>query len=245
MPLPSKDQKEHYVREMFNGIAGKYDVMNKLMTFGLDQSWRRYAVQRACIRPGMHVFDACCGTADLTLEIAKSVGTTGQVTGLDFSEQMLEVGRQKVENSAYRSLVHLVQGNVMELPFEANSFDAITVGWGLRNVPDMDKTLQEMFRVLKPGGWAVSLDMAKPSAPVFKQVYWLYFDWLVPLLGKITAGRKSAYQYLNDSARAFDSQEQLTQRFGRNGFVNTRFHNLMGGVVAVVEGQKPTTTNNN
>lgn len=238
MSLPANDQKEHYVHEMFNGIAHRYDFMNKLMSFGLDQSWRRYAIRRAHISAGMHVLDACCGTADLTLEIAKSMGQTGQVTGLDFSEQMLAVGQQKVQKSDHRTQIHLLQGNVMELPFADHTFDAITVGWGLRNVPDMDKTLQEMFRVLKPGGWAVSLDMAKPTLPVFKQVYWLYFNWLVPLLGKITAKRKSAYQYLHDSARAFDSQQQLTQRFAKNGFTHTNFHNLMGGVVAVVEGQK-------
>lgn len=238
MSLPSQDQKERYVRDMFNGIAGRYDMMNKLMSFGMDQSWRRYAIQRARIRPGMKVFDACCGTAELTMEIAKSVGATGQVTGLDFSEQMLAVGEAKVQGSEFRSRVRLVQGNVMELPFADDTFDAVTVGWGLRNVPDMDRTLQEMLRVLKPGGWAVSIDMAKPTAPFFKQAYWLYFDWLVPLMGKITAGRKSAYQYLHDSSRAFDSQEQLTARFARNGFMQTGFHNLMGGVVAVVEGQK-------
>lgn len=238
MSLPSNDQKEQYVREMFNGIANRYDLMNKLMSFGLDQAWRRYAIRRARIQPGMKVFDACCGTAELTLEIAKSVGPAGQVTGLDFSEEMLAVGQKKVEASDVKPRVRLVQGNAMDLPFEDNSFDAVTVGWGLRNVPDMDRTLKEMLRVLKPGGWAVSIDMAKPTAPVFKQAYWLYFDWLVPLMGKITAGRKSAYQYLNDSSRAFDSQQQLTQRFARNGFIHTRFHNLMGGVVAVVEGQK-------
>ena len=239
MELPSKNQKERYVREMFNGIARKYDLMNTLMTFGQDKAWRKYAIRRARIGVGMNVIDVCCGTAELTLEIAQTIGAEGRVIGLDFSEEMLAVGEQKVGTSDCPSRITLVQGNAMSLPFPDNSFDAATVGWGLRNVPDINQVLQEMRRVVKPGGWVVSLDMAKPSAPIFKQVYWMYFNWIVPALGKMTAKRKSAYQYLHDSSRAFDSQQQLTQRFAKNGLINTRFHNLMGGVVAVVEGQKP------
>lgn len=238
MKLPSKSQKESYVREMFNGIAGRYDLMNTLMTFGMDRLWRKFAIRRARVDGGMKVLDVCCGTAELTMELASTVGPNGQVTGLDFSEQMLEVGKQKVAASPLRDTITLVQGNAMDLPFPDNFFDAATVGWGLRNVPDIDKVVQEMRRVVKPGGWVVSLDMAKPSAPIFKQVYWLYFNWLVPAMGKITAKRKSAYQYLHDSSRAFDSQQQLTKRFESNGLGQARFHNLMGGVVAVVEGQK-------
>jgi demethylmenaquinone methyltransferase/2-methoxy-6-polyprenyl-1,4-benzoquinol methylase len=238
MALPSKDQKERFVREMFNGIAHRYDFMNTLMTFGLDRSWRQFAVRRARIQPGMQVLDVCAGTAALTLEIARVVGETGRVIGVDFSENMLEVGRKRVQQSNYASTIQLIHGNAMALPFADDSFDAVTVGWGLRNIPDIDQALREMLRVVKPGGWVVSLDMAKPSAPVFKQLYWLYFDWIVPMLGKWTAGKKSAYQYLHDSSREFDDQEQLKNRFARIGFQHAAFHNLMGGVVAVVEGQK-------
>lgn len=238
MGLPSKNEKERYVRDMFNGIARRYDLMNTLMSLGRDKSWRKYAMRRARIGTGMKVLDVCCGTAEFTLEIARTVGKEGHVTGLDFSEEMLAVGEQKVEASDIQQRIALVQGNAMDLPFPDNTFDAVTVGWGLRNVPDVDVALQEMYRVVRPGGWVVSLDMAKPSAPVFKQLYWLYFEKLVPAMGKLTARRRSAYQYLHDSSREFDSQQRLTQRFGENGLSNTRFHNLMGGVVAVVEGQK-------
>lgn len=238
MELPSKNQKERYVREMFNGIAKKYDLMNSLMSLGMDRSWRKYAIHRARITKGMNVLDVCCGTAEFTLEIARTVGPSGHVTGLDFSEEMLAVGAQKVQDSDCQSRIKLIQGNAMDLPFADNMFDAVIVGWGLRNVPDIDRTLQEMQRVVRPGGWVVSLDMAKPSAPIFKQVYWLYFNWLVPILGKMTAKKQSAYQYLHDSSRAFDSQQQLTHRFHKIGLIKTDFHNLMGGVVAVVEGQK-------
>jgi demethylmenaquinone methyltransferase/2-methoxy-6-polyprenyl-1,4-benzoquinol methylase len=236
--LPSKNQKESYVREMFNGIARKYDLMNTLMSLGMDRAWRKYAIHRARIGAGMNVLDVCCGTAELTLETARAVGPMGHVTGLDFSEQMLAVGEQKVKTSEYQEHISLVQGNAMSLPFPDNSFDAAIVGWGLRNVPDIDQVLQEMGRVVRPGGWVVSLDMAKPSLPIFKQVYWLYFNWLVPAMGKMTAKRRSAYQYLHDSSKKFDSQQQLTERFANNGLTHTKFHNLAGGVVAVVEGQK-------
>lgn len=238
MELPSKNQKARYVQDMFNGIARKYDLMNTLMSFGRDKAWRKYAMSRARIESGMTVLDVCCGTAEFTLEIAQTIGPKGHVTGLDFSQEMLAVGEKKVQVSDCKPRITLVQGDAMDLPFPDNSFDAVTVGWGLRNVPDIDKTLQEMFRVVRPGGWVVSVDMAKPSAPVFKQVYWMYFNWLVPAMGKITAKRKSAYQYLHDSSVAFDSQQRLTQRFANIGLANARYHNLMGGVVAVVEGQK-------
>jgi demethylmenaquinone methyltransferase/2-methoxy-6-polyprenyl-1,4-benzoquinol methylase len=126
----------------------------------------------------------------------------------------------------------------MKLPFDDNSFNCVTVGWGLRNVPSIMQVLKEMQRVVKPGGKVVSLDMAKPTAPVFKQGYWLYFDKLVPLMGKLWAGKKSAYQYLNDSTREFPAQGELARMFAQAGLKETDYHNLLGGVVAVVEGRK-------
>ncbi|HEX3033343.1 MAG TPA: class I SAM-dependent methyltransferase, partial [Bacillota bacterium] len=126
-----------------------------------------------------------------------------------------------------------------------NSFDCVTVGWGLRNVPDISVVLKEMVRVVRPGGKVVSLDMAKPSLPVFKQIYWFYFDTLVPLMGKIWAGKKSAYDYLHQSSIEFPHQAKLAEMFAAAGMVETGFHELMGGVVAVVEGRKPSLTGNN
>jgi len=127
----------------------------------------------------------------------------------------------------------------MELPFDDNTFDCATVGWGLRNVPDILKTVKEMTRVVKPGGKVVSLDMAHPSAPVFKQVYWLFFEKIVPAMGKIWAGNSGAYNYLHDSAKVFPRQDKLAELFSQAGLVETGYHNLTGGVVAVVEGTKP------
>lgn len=236
--LPSNDNKEKYVQDTFNKIAGKYDLMNTLMSFGLDQGWRRFAVERSELKEGGNALDLCCGTGMITRELAQKAGFEGKVTGLDFSENMLAKGRENLKGFEFEDNITLIQGNAMELPFEDNAFDCVTVGWGLRNVPDILTVLKEMRRVIKPGGKAVSLDMAKPTAPVFKQAYWLYFEQIVPRMGKVWGRDKGAYAYLHDSARVFPPQWELAKMFAEAGFVETGFHNLAGGVVAVVEGRK-------
>lgn len=237
--LPRKDQKESYVRDLFNNIAGRYDLLNSLMSLGMDNQWRRFAVSRSKAKQGSRMLDICCGTGKITLELADKVGPTGHVTGLDFSQNMLEVARMSVDSSGLAERITLIQGNAMSLPFSDNSFDGVTVGWGLRNVPDIYTVVTEMLRVVKPGGMIVSLDMAKPEMPVFKQGYWLYFEKIVPLMGKIWARKKSAYEYLHNSAKVFLHQKDLTELFQKAGAVDTAYHNLFGGVVAVVEGRKP------
>lgn len=237
--LPGKANKETYVREMFNSIAGRYDLMNSLMSIGLDRHWRKFTVARAEAAPGMKALDVCCGTGKLVKELACAVGKNGRVVGLDFSENMLKVAEDNLQDFPLREQIELIQGNAMSLPFPDGSFDCVTVGWGLRNVPEIETALKEMVRVVRPGGKVVSLDMAKPSLPGFKQVYWVYFEKLVPLMGRFWAGKKSAYSYLHDSAREFPHQAELAKIFARAGLTETGFHDLLGGVVAVVEGRKP------
>lgn len=237
--LPPKEHKERFVRDMFNSIAGRYDLMNTLMSMGLDHSWRRFAVRRAGLTPGGNGLDICCGTGKIVMEQAAVAGPSGSVTGLDFSEQMLAVAQDNLRDFPLRDTIRLIRGNAMKLPFDDNTFDCATVGWGLRNVPDIAGALQEMVRVVKPGGKVVSLDMAQPTAPVFKQLYWLCFDKLIPAMGKVWAGNKGAYAYLHDSAQLFPPQWELADMFAAAGLTETGFHNLAGGVVAVVEGQKP------
>lgn len=239
LELPSRENKERFVREMFDSIAGKYDLLNTLMSLGMDAGWRQFAVKRAKVKSGDRVLDICCGTGKITMELARVVGKSGTVTGLDFSSSMLEVANRELEGFDLKDVITLVQGNAMDLPFPDHSFDAVTVGWGLRNVPDIEKVVREMMRVVKPGGMVVSLDMAKPEMVVFKQVYWLYFEKLVPLMGKIWARRKGAYSYLHQSAKEFLSQKELKDLFYRIGLKQADYHNLCCGVVAVVEGQKP------
>ena len=236
--LPSKDKKETYVRELFNTISNGYDRTNKMMSLGRDERWRELVVKRAQIKPGQSVLDVCCGTAKLTMKLAEAVGPAGKVVGLDFSENMIEVGKKNISSSPFRDTIQLMQGNAMSLPFEDQQFDAVTVAWGLRNVPELEVALKEMIRVLKPGGRLVSLDMSKPSAPVFKQAYWLYFEKLVPLIGKFGAGKSSAYHYFCESAKEFPDAKKLTNIFARNGLTETRYKNVMGGTLAIVEGKK-------
>lgn len=238
MEFTGKD-KASYVRETFNSIADRYDFINILMSLGQDHHWRSLAVQRLKLQPGANVLDACCGTGKLSLELSKAVGSQGTVTGVDFSENMLKIARQNVAESGRGSNIHFQQGDAMALAFADNTFDGVSVGWGLRNLPDLEKGIRELFRVAKPGAKMVSLDMGKPALPVFKQGYWLYFEKMVPLMGKIWSHKKDAYEYLYQSAREFPSQQRLSVIFRKCGFTEVRYHNLMGGVVAIVEGRKP------
>ena len=238
MDFGGKD-KATYVKETFNSIAGQYDLMNRLMSLGMDQRWRRMAVKRVGAKPGMHILDVCCGTGQLSLELGNVVGSEGNVTGLDFSQNMLEVAKYSLIQSSNPGNIRFIQGNAMELPFPDDSFDGVTVGWGLRNLPGLREGIREMIRTVKPGGKVVSLDMGKPSLPVFKQVYWVYFEKIVPLMGKIWAKKASAYQYLHDSAREFPPQDELVRIFTECGLIDVHFDNLAGGAVAIVTGAKP------
>jgi len=237
MDFAGKD-KATYVRETFNAIAGRYDLMNSLMSLGMDKRWRRLAVQKVGAKPGMNILDVCCGTGQLSMELGHVVGSEGNVIGLDFSQKMLEVAEKTLLQVSNPGHIRFVQGNAMKLPFPDHSFDGVTVGWGLRNLPDLRQGLREMVRTVKPGGKVVSLDMAKPSLLGFKQAYWLYFEKLVPLMGKVWARKASAYQYLHDSAREFPAQEELVRIFAACGLQEARFDNLAGGVVAIVSGTK-------
>lgn len=238
MDFSGKD-KATYVQDTFNAIAKRYDLMNTLMSFGLDKGWRRKAVQTVEASAGMRILDVCCGTGQLSMELAETVGVSGKVTGLDFSENMLERAKDNISQSSFEPIIQLLQGDAMNLPFEENTFDGATVGWGLRNLPDLEQGIREMIRVVKPGAMVVSLDMAKPTLPVFKQGYWFYFEKLVPWMGKVWAGKAKAYQYLHDSALEFPAQQELTRIFERCGLIETRYQNLLGGVVAIVSGRKP------
>lgn len=237
MDFEGKD-KSQYVQDTFNSIAGKYDLMNTLMSMGMDNSWRRKTVKIVGAKQGMNMVDICCGTGKMTLELAAAVGPSGKVTGIDFSEEMLNIARRSISQASFNDHIRLLQGDAMDLPFNENCFDGATVGWGLRNLPDLRKGISEMIRVIKPGSMVVSLDMGKPSLPVFKQLYWLYFEKIVPFLGKIQGGKQKEYNYLYHSACEFETQSQLAGIFEECGLTNCGYSDLAGGVVAIVYGQK-------
>jgi demethylmenaquinone methyltransferase/2-methoxy-6-polyprenyl-1,4-benzoquinol methylase len=214
------------VRAMFDRIAPVYDAMNRTMTAGLDRRWRSLTV-RAVVRPGDRVLDACCGTGDLAIA-AHQAGA--EVTGLDFSEAMLERARLKEPR------IEWMQGDALALPFAAGSFDAATVGFGVRNLDDLDRGLEELARVLRPGGRLAILEITRPGG-VLAPFYRVWFDGLVPLAGKLLPGG-SAYTYLPASVRRFPGPEQLAGLMLSVGFENVSFRLLAGGIVALHVGQK-------
>jgi len=213
------------VQRMFDRIAPVYDAMNRVMTAGLDQRWRRLTAS-SVVRPGDRVLDACCGTGDLALA-DRAAG--GRVTGLDFSEPMLERARRKSAE------IEWVRGDLLELPFEDASFDAATVGFGVRNVADLERSLRELRRVLRPGGRLGILEITTPRGPL-RHFYGLWFDRIVPLLGKALPGG-SAYTYLPASVRRFPDAEGLAALLDEAGFRRIRYRFLAGGIVALHTGE--------
>ncbi len=209
------------VRSMFDRIAPVYDPMNRLMTAGLDRTWRRLAVD-AVVQPGDRVLDACCGTGDLALEAERGGGI---VTGLDFAPRMLERARRKSESIVW------VEGDLLALPFDAASFDAATVGFGVRNVADLDAGLRELRRVLRPGGRLAVLEITTPRGPL-RPFFSLWFDRVVPAAGRLLPGGQ-AYSYLPASVRRFPGAEELANRLESAGFEGVRFRLLGGTIVAL------------
>ncbi len=209
------------VRGMFDRIAPVYDAMNRVMTAGLDRSWRRLTVE-AIVQPGDRVLDACCGTGDLAVAAEREGGV---VTGLDFSPRMLERARRKSETVTW------VEGDLLALPFDDGSFDAATVGFGVRNVADLEAGLAELHRVLRPGGRLAILEITHPRG-FLRPFFSLWFDRIVPLLGKILPGGK-AYTYLPASVRRFPGAEELAALLERRGLEQVRFRLLGGTIVAL------------
>ncbi len=239
MSVPHGYSKEEFVHSVFTKIAYRYDLMNTVLSFNRDKYWRSFAVARAELQPGDHALDVCCGTGMLALAQAQAVGPTGRVTGLDFCDEMLKMAQKNIASSSLGEIIHLVQGNAMALPWADNVFNCATIGFALRNVPDIRRTLAEMTRVVKPGGKVVSLELAKPSTPVFKQIYYLYFELLVPLLGRLGVGQSGPYNWLPASLRTFPHQKEICGIFAEIGLHDVQCYELSGGIVAVHVGTKP------
>jgi demethylmenaquinone methyltransferase/2-methoxy-6-polyprenyl-1,4-benzoquinol methylase len=217
------------VRRMFDRIAPVYDAMNRVMTVGLDQRWRAATV-RETVQSGDRVLDACCGTGDLA--IAADAAGASSVVGLDFSAAMLERARGKAPELAF------VQGDVLELPFKDASFDAAVVGFGIRNVADLEAGLRELRRVLRSGGRLGILEITTPRG-ILAPFYRMWFDRIVPLLGRVLPGGE-AYTYLPASVRRFPPPEELAALLAANGFASVRFKRFAGGIVALHVGEAAT-----
>ncbi|MFZ5634130.1 MAG: demethylmenaquinone methyltransferase [Bacillota bacterium] len=230
------NSKEDYVHDIFSSIAHRYDLLNTTLSFNRDKYWRKFAVSRCNIQPGGKGLDVCCGTGMLAMELARAAGGQGEVVGLDFCENMLAKAVENIGKTPYKDVIRLVHGNATDLPFPDNYFDCATIGFALRNVPDIGKTIREMARVVRPGGKVVSLELSKPGAPVFKQAYYLYFNRIVPVLGKIGIGQSGPYSYLPNSLKDFPHQSEIKELFEQEGLHAACYHELTGGIVTVHEG---------
>jgi demethylmenaquinone methyltransferase/2-methoxy-6-polyprenyl-1,4-benzoquinol methylase len=231
-------QKVNMVKEVFQSVAAKYDIMNDLMSMGIHRLWKRYTIDCSGVRAGHKVLDLAGGTGDLTAKFSRVVGETGQVVLTDINDAMLKVGRDKLRDKGIVGNVQYVQANAEALPFPDNSFDIITIAFGLRNVTDKDKALASMFRVLKPGGRLLVLEFSKPTNEMLNKAYDFYSFHLLPKIGKIIANDAESYQYLAESIRMHPEQEVLEGMLKNAGFEQTSYHNLTGGIVALHRGFK-------
>ena len=223
---------------MFDRIAGFYDLMNSVMTAGLHHRWRARAADLAALEPGGSALDVACGTGDLAIELARRVGTGGEVIGSDFAEEMLERARAKAAAGVVGGGDIVWEwGNALELPYASGRFDAATVGFGARNFSDLDRGLAEMTRVVRPGGRVVVLEITTPRRPPLSTFYRVWFDRVVPLIGRLT-GEQEAYTYLPSSVRRFPGPEGLAAAMQRAGLGDIRWILTAGGIIALHVGTK-------
>jgi demethylmenaquinone methyltransferase/2-methoxy-6-polyprenyl-1,4-benzoquinol methylase len=220
---------------MFDRVAARYDLLNQLMSAGLHHRWRERAADRAEVAAGHSVLDVCCGTGDLTLELARRVAPGGSVVGCDFSEPMLDLARDKGERRGVAG-ARFEWADALDLPYDAGRFDAVTVGFGVRNFADRDRGLREMARVLRPGGRLVVLEFTRPRRPPFSTFYSLWFDRIAPILGRISDDPE-AYAYLAESVRAFPGPRGLAEKMDAAGLSRIRYAILAGGIVTIHTGR--------
>jgi demethylmenaquinone methyltransferase / 2-methoxy-6-polyprenyl-1,4-benzoquinol methylase len=233
--VPVKE-KVHRVAEVFDSVASRYDLMNDLMSCGIHRLWKRFTLELSGVRAGQRVLDLAGGTGDLSAKFAKKVGAEGQVVLADINASMLQVGRERLLNKGV--LVNYAQVNAEYLPFADNSFDIVTIAFGLRNVTNKETAMASMLRVLKPGGRLLILEFSELKIPPLKPFYNAYSFKILPLLGKMFVNDAESYRYLAESIRMHPNQETLLEMMQRVGFDRCDYHNLTGGIVALHRGYK-------
>ena len=232
------EEKTYRVREVFNSVARRYDLMNDLMSAGLHRLWKRVAIETIAIRPGMQILDLASGTGDLARAMLRRAGGDGHVVLGDINDQMLRVGRDRcIDNGELKGL-SWCQCDAETLPYPSESFDRVTIGFGLRNVTNKDAALSEMFRILKPGGKALVLEFSKPVSASLSQIYDVYSFSVLPTMGQLVAQDKESYQYLAESIRKHPDQDTLADMMRSAGFESVNYQNLTGGIVAIHTGVK-------
>lgn len=233
-----KTEKASMVAGVFHSVAQQYDVMNDLMSFGIHRLWKRFTIDASGVRPGNKVLDLAGGTGDLTAKFSQLVGPQGNVVLADINSSMLNVGRDKLRDKGLVQNIEYVQANAESLPFEENTFDIVTIAFGLRNVTDKDKALRSIFSVLKPGGRLLVLEFSKPEHELLNKAYDFYSFNILPKVGELVAKDGESYQYLAESIRMHPDQETLKTMMENAGFEQTSYKNLTGGIVALHKGYK-------
>lgn len=233
------EEKAQRVAGVFHSVAGKYDLMNDLMSGGVHRLWKRLTIEKAAVRSGHKVLDIAGGTGDLSCQFARQVGRDGLVILADINDSMLKVGRDKLLDKGVAGNLEVTQADAQYLPFADNTFDRITIAFGLRNVTDKDLALASMLRVLKPGGKLLVLEFSKPINPLLEKVYDIYSFTFLPKMGKWVTGDADSYRYLAESIRMHPDQKTLQSMMDKAGFVMTEYHNMTGGIVALHTGIKP------
>lgn len=226
------------IRSMFNNIAQEYDKLNGIMSLGLDKRWRKLCVEKASEKAPRNILDLATGTGDLAFAL-KEANPNASLVGLDLTEGMLEVAQYKAAEMGYTlKEVSFVRGDALDLPFQDQSFDAVTIAFGIRNFQDISRGLSEIFRVLRPDGRLCVLELAEPSRRILKPFYKIYTQYFIPLLGKAVAHDKQAYQYLPDSIKTVPMRENMCRLMSDAGFQNARFYSFSPGVCVLYVGDK-------
>ncbi len=215
-------KKEAYVQSLFSSIAPKYDLLNSVISFNRHKAWRRFAVSKSDLQPGSCALDVCCGTGDFCFNLAEKVGKSGRVIGVDFSKPMIALAMNKAIARGYENIDFIV-GNACNLPFDKDSFDCVTVGFGLRNIPYIELALSEMVRVLRPGGRLISLEITGIRPSLLRWPWMLYFNIIMPYIAKLFRARGEAYEYLPESVKVFMSREELAAAFERAGLKDINY----------------------
>lgn len=236
VPLQDKVSR---VAGVFDSVAAKYDIMNDLMSMGIHRLWKKQTIDMSGVREGHKVLDLAGGTGDLTMKFSQLVGPEGQVILADINDSMIKVGRDKLIDKGVVGNVSYVQANAENLPFPDNTFDCITIAFGLRNVTDKQAALESMARVLKPGGRLLILEFSKTENPLLTKAYDTYSFNILPKIGKLVADDEDSYRYLAESIRMHPDQETLKGMLEQAGLVNCRYNNMTGGIVALHFGIKP------